>query len=161
MGRCLLHPKGDIAIVESSFASTIESYLIDYGWNFRRLTPEHWQTGFQGKERQFLLHIFLSETWVSLNIPIYLDLAIDWESWPEIAKYLLELNHGSSMLRLSLCDSGRISLSLEVFTAQLSYEIFCTSMGLMGFYADWFYDEILNRLDSLGYRYTDKLKLLT
>lgn len=139
----------------------LESYLASYGWTHRVIGNLEWLTGFQGQERSFPLRISLTETWVSFSIEPYLALRIDWDSWPEIARCLLELNGQSSMVRLSLDSKGQIDLNLEVLAQHFSYENFCTCMGLLGFYADQFYDEILGHLDSIGYSYTESLKLLT
>ncbi len=139
----------------------LENYLATYGWTYRSTGSQEWTTGFQGQDRSFPLRISLTETWISFQIEPYLGLEIDWESWPEIARCLLELNGRSSMVRLSLCDQGRIEMGLEVFNKQFCYESFCTCIGLLGFYADHFYDEILSRLDSIGFKYTESLKLLT
>ena len=65
------------------------------------------------------------------------------------------------MARLSLNSEGHIELGLEALTQNFSYENFCTCLGLLGFYADQFYDEILSQLDAVGYRYSESLNLLT
>lgn len=139
----------------------LENFLATYGWSYRSTGQHEWTTGFQGQERSFPLRISMTETWISFQIEPYLGLDIDWESWPEISRCLLELNGRSSMVRLSLCDKGQIEMSLEVLNRQFCYEAFCTCIGLLGFYADQFYDEILARLDSIGFRYSESLKLLT
>jgi len=139
----------------------LENYLSTYGWTFRASGNQEWKTAFQGQDQSFPLRIHLTDTWISFVIEPYLNLDIDWESWPEISRCLLELNGTSSMVRLSLCGKGQIEMGLEALNNRFCYESFCTCMGLLGFYADQFYDEILGRLDSIGFRYSESLKLLT
>ena len=147
--------------MERCTGSILEDFLNSYGWTYRALGNDEWRTGFQGQEQSYPLHIRLLDSWISFQITPYLGLEIDWDSWPEIARWLLELNGSSSLVRLSLSESGAIELGMEVLNTGFSYESFSTSMGILGFYADFFYDEILSRLDAIGYRYSDSLRLLT
>lgn len=139
----------------------LKSYLDEYGWSYQQGDGRSLQTGFQGQDRSFPLQIQLTETWVSFTIEPYLDLDIDWESWPEISRCLLELNSCSSMVRLGIQEKGLIELSLDLLVQNFNYEGFVIAVGLLGFYADHFYDEILSRLDGLGFRYSESLRLLT
>lgn len=139
----------------------LESYLADYGWSFRREGEGSWRTGFRGEDQCFPLHILLSDSWVTFSVQPFLSISVDWDSWPEISRLLLELNSTSTMVKLSVDGSGQMELSLDAFSLNFNYDAFCLAMGLLGFYADSFYDEILTRLDSLGFRYTESLNLLT
>jgi hypothetical protein len=139
----------------------LESFLSAYGWSYRREGDGAWRTGFRGEDQSFPLSILLSESWVTFSVQPFLSIPVDWESWPEISRMLLELNSKSTMVKLSLNPSGQMELSLEAFAINFEYDVFCLAMGLLGFYADSFYDEILTRLDSIGFRYTESLNLLT
>lgn len=139
----------------------LESFLADYGWAFRREGEGMWKTGFRGEEQIFPLSIILTETWISFVVQPFVELSIDWDSWPEISRLLLELNARATMAKLSISLEGRIELSIEVLNAAFTYESFSLTMGLLGYYADSYYDEILSDLDMIGYRYSESLNLLT
>lgn len=139
----------------------LESFLVDYGWAFRREGDGLWKTGFRGEEQIFPMSIILTDNFVSFVVQPFVELAIDWESWPEISRLLLELNARATMAKFAISREGRIELSIEVLNASFDFESFTLTMGLLGYYADAYYDEILSDLDHLGYRYTESLNLLT
>ncbi len=141
--------------------SVLESYLSDYGWVFQTDAEHQWKTGFHGESCHFPLVIILSDTWVSFHIDPFLQIAIDWESWPEIALFLLELNARHPMLKIGVSTHGHIELSMDVLNRAMDYENFCLALSLLGFYADLIYDEVLSHLDHIGFRYSETLSLLT
>lgn len=139
----------------------LESFMLDYGWSFRREGTGLWKTSFRGEEHLFPLSIIMTENVLSFVIQPFIELSVDWESWPEISRLLLELNSKATMAKFSLSGEGRIELSIEVLNNAFSYDSFSLTMGLLGYYADAYYEEILNDLDQIGYRYTESLNLLT
>lgn len=139
----------------------LESYLKDYGFAYRCTGIGLWKTAFRGEEQLFPLSIILTENVVSFVIQPFVELLVDWESWPEISRLLLELNSKATMAKFALSAEGRIELSIEVLSSAFSYESFSLTMGLLGFYADNYYDEILESLDSIGFRYSESLNLPT
>jgi hypothetical protein len=147
--------------MERCTGAVLETYLADYGWTYRASGDQQWKTGFQGEEGVFPLVIRLTETWISFQIQPFLKLSIDWDNWPEIACRLLELNSKSPLAKLSISGEGHIELTLEALNHGFDYEEFCLMIGLLGFYADQFYDDILSHLDVLGFKYTETLRLLT
>ncbi|MBC7532368.1 MAG: YbjN domain-containing protein, partial [Oligoflexus sp.] len=146
----------------------LESFLADYGWAFRREGDGNgnrdgsgmWKTGFRGEEQIFPLSIIMTETWISFIVQPFVELSVDWDSWPEISRLLLELNARATMAKFSISLEGRIELSIEVLNAAFTYDSFSLTMGLLGYYADSYYDEILSDLDVIGYRYSESLNLL-
>ena len=141
--------------------SHLESYLAAYGWVYDSFAEQQWKTGFHGESSHFPLVIILSDTWLSFHIDPLIDLHIDWESWPEIALFLLELNTRHPMVKVGVSSHGQIELSLDVLNRAMDYDNFCLVLSLLGFYADLLYDEILSSLDLLGFRYSEALRLLT
>lgn len=139
----------------------VETYLRDYGWAFRRTTDSQWQTGFQGRERHFPLRITACDSWVSLYAHPFLKLRIDWEAWPEIARFALELNHACPLVKLVINDQGHIGMTLEILASQFDFEQFSDAVGIMGYYADYLYDEFLTYFDQIGFNYAAQLNLLT
>lgn len=137
----------------------LESYLLDYGWSFRREGKGLWKTSFRGEEQLFPLSIIMTDNIVSFIIQPFVELTVDWESWPEISRLLLEWNARATLAKFSLSGDGRIELSIEVLNNAFSYDSFSLTMGLLGYYADAYYEEILNDLDTMGFRYSESLNL--
>lgn len=142
-------------------ANVLESFLREYGWSFRSLGDNQWITGWQGKEKSFLLRIIASNSFVSLNVGSIFSFKVDWEYWPELAAYLLTLNNDSKMVKLGIDENDEISLSMDILVKNLKYENFSHSLGILGYYADYFYDKILNQLHALGFQYSQPQKFLT
>lgn len=138
-----------------------ESYLHTYGWVYRKNENGSILTGWAGREEQsFRLHIEFYETWLGLQVKPLGDLKIDWESWPEIASFLLEFNDYTHMAKVSLGSDGHIYLSLDLFTASLSYQHFTEGLGVLAHYAEQLYDQLLAYFDQIGFRYCDSLNIL-
>ena len=139
----------------------LESYLADYGWAFRKVSETNWVTGWQGGDRSYPLVLTLSDTWLSFEVKPFLKLSLDWDIWPELSLFLLELNHSSHMVKLVVDESGDICLHLEMFTNELIFSNFADSLGLIGYYCDQMYDQILNQLDRIGCQTPQDFKYLT
>lgn len=139
----------------------LESFLTTYGWHFRRAGDGEWQTGFQGSERTYPMRISVTDSWVSFQVHPFMKLRIDWGSWPEIAPFFLEMNQACPLVKLVVCPDGYLGLTFELLSNRLDYETFSDSLGVLGYYADQLYDEILEFLDGIGYRYITSLRLLT
>ncbi len=139
-----------------------ESYLNTYGWNFRTQDCGSILTGWVGQEEQsFRLQIFFYDIWLSLQVKPLGDLKIDWESWPEISRFLLEFNDATHMAKVSLAHDGQILLSLDLFITGLSYQQFTEGLGVLAHYAEQLYDQLLAYFDQIGFRYCDSLNILT
>lgn len=138
----------------------LETYLRDYGWSFRNESENSWVTGWQGQDRSYPLTIDLNDTWVILSVTPFLKLNIDWDSWPEISRYLLELNHQCHMVKIVINDCGDIALILEILASNLAYNDFSDALGILGYYADFLYDEILSQFDRIGFQYAHALNFL-
>lgn len=139
----------------------LESFLTTYGWSFRRAGDGEWQTGFQGQERTYPMRISATDSWVSFQVHPFMKLQIDWESWPEIAPFFLEMNQACPLVKLAMHPDGHMGLTFEILANRFDYETFSDSLGILGHYADQLYDEILEFLDGIGFRYTTSLRLLT
>ncbi len=138
----------------------LECYLRDYGWSFRSNGPQSWLTGWQGQDRSYPLTVHLNDTWLVLNVNPFLKLNIDWESWPEISRYLLELNADCHMVKIVINQNGDIGLVLELLASNLAYSDFSDALGVLGYYADYLYDEILSQFDRIGFQYAHALSFL-
>lgn len=140
--------------------TALQDYLDRYGWDYVKKSDYHIATGWQGEHRSFPLAIEISDTWVTFRVQPLLNLDIDWDSWPEIAAGLLEMNDSTSMANLSKDSDGRIVLSLDTFSADLSFDRFSDVIGIIGYYAENLYDQLLTTLDNVGFRYCEPLNIL-
>ena len=70
----------------------LESFLSNYGWAFKKVKDGVWRSGWQGAGRSYPLKISLCDTWLSFEIDPLVTMDIEWDSWPEISSFLLELN---------------------------------------------------------------------
>ena len=142
-------------------SKVLESYLKDYGWNFRSEGTGEWVTGWQGGERSYPLRISVLESWIIFQIQPFLKITTDWECWPEITHYLLRLNSNCHMVKIHIDENEQISLVLEVFSKNFEYSDFSDALGILGYYADYLYDEILDFMDKIGFQYSHALNFLT
>ncbi|RZA21628.1 MAG: hypothetical protein EOP10_16405 [Proteobacteria bacterium] len=139
----------------------LESFMLDYGWVFSREGDGLWKTGFRGDDQTFPLSIIMTDNIISFVIQPFVDTEIDWDSCSEVSRLLLEFNARIAMAKFSLSEEGRIELSLDVLNSSFSYDSFLLTMGLLGHYADTYYDEILSDLDLINSRYSESFNLLT
>ncbi len=138
----------------------LENFLNQYGWQYRVESEDEIQTGWQGEHRSYPLRINVSQTWISFRVQPFLGVMIDWESWPEIASYVLGINDGTNMVKVSLDGQQKIVLGLEIFVEDLSFERVANVLGIMGYYAELIYEDILSFLDQVGFRYCESLNIL-
>ena len=139
----------------------LESYLADYGWAFRKISRGHWVTGWQGRDRAYPLVLSLSDTWLSFQVKPFLRLAVDWENWPELSQFLLEMNHSCHMVKLVVDDRGDVGLSLEIFANNMVFPNFADALGVLGYYCDYLYEQILGQMDRIGLSLDQAVKYLT
>ena len=132
--------------MDQGVSEIVESYLNQYGWSFRSVDARRWLTGWQGMERYFPLQIVACDSWITFCIKPLIDWHEKWENSRELAHFLLELNDQCPMIKLHLDEAGDICLGLSVFAAHLDYENFYNAVGLLGYYADYLFTEILNRI---------------
>lgn len=138
----------------------LAGFLQQYGWQFRLGPENEIQSGWQGEHRAYPLNIVIGETWISFRVEPFLAVEIDWESWPEIASYILEINDGTNMVKISLDDQKRIVMGLDIFVEDLCFERLANILGIIGYYADLIYEDILNLLDQVGFSYCESLNIL-
>ena len=140
-----------------SVIKILEKYLSKYGWSFKKVSEKTIISGWQGQHRCFPLVISYCDTWISFEVNPLLKLEIDWEFWPELTAFALNLNASSRMIRLSMTEEGTLSLLLDIFSANLNFQDFSDALGVLGYYADYFYEEMTNKLDRVGFPDIDSL----
>tara|TARA_B100001094_G_C18147003_1_gene781378 strand:- start:29 stop:463 length:435 start_codon:yes stop_codon:yes gene_type:complete len=128
----------------------VEDYLAAYGWNFRRHGRGVWISGWSSDERSFPLRVTWSESFIDLMVQPLYKLEFDWEAYPEVATWLLELGHQYSMIKITIDEIGDLVMSLSLVNHNLDAISFSTSLGIIGHYADRVYGEIADALDQLS-----------
>lgn len=131
-------------------SDVLEKYLKTYGWSFRTNGQGVWMTGWASEKRSYPLRIILDESFITLNVQPLLKLDVDLEAYPELAVTLLEVNQHCHLVKIAIDEVGDIVLSLSLVSEFFSYELFSTSIGLLGYYSDYLYDEITSFFDRLG-----------
>src|SRR5690348_13734872 len=94
---------------------TLEEYLKTYGWEYHPGQGSAFVTGWQGEKRAYPMKIILAETWILMQVKPLMRLGIDWDSWPELSRYLLELNNDCQLIKLVIDEFGELTLALQVF----------------------------------------------
>src|SRR5690606_7967438 len=117
----------------------IESFLKQYGWSFHGTGQGRWVTGWQGEQQSFPLVIELTDTWLSLTVAPLMKLGVDWNNWPEVMRFLLELNYDCKFVKVGIDEFGDISLSMQIFVGGLNYDQFSDALGVVGHYAEKFF----------------------
>lgn len=141
--------------------SVVEDYLGDYGWAFRRVGEACWLTGWRGDERSFPLTLTLTESWLLLEVRPFVALSEDQTAAGDLARYLLELNHLSHMIKLSMDPENAIILSVQMFAQDLKYDEFADALGVLGYYAELLYDDIYTRARNAHKIVVQKTRFLT
>ena len=139
----------------------VVSFLERYGWTFHASSPKRWVSGWQSDKRSYPLSIELSDTWVSFSVTPFMKLDIDWDSWPDIMRFLLELNHDSQMVSLGIDQDQQLVLQTQLLTESLTYEAFADTISLIGYYAESIYDAIIDRVFTSGVLLDNGSRLLT
>ncbi|MFW7379488.1 MAG: YbjN domain-containing protein [Oligoflexus sp.] len=145
----------------SSTRQIVEEYLTQYGWDYKTLSSDELASGWQGDEGLYPLHITIYDNWIGLQVRPFKSLSIDWDSWPEISRYLLEWNDGCHMVKLAIGPDGDVNISLDIILQGLSFEVFSDTLTVLGHYTEKLYDDLLSYFDSIGYSYCKSMDILT
>ena len=119
-----------------------------------------WARGWQGEEREYPLFIDVNDTSISFKVAPLVHLDLDWLQWPELSLFLLELNSESQLVKASVNEQGEIVLSSYCLTEGLNYDGFSKMLGILGYYCDAFYGEIISCLEVCGYQNHNQSTLL-
>ena len=141
-------------------AEELEAYLTDYGWYFHTVGKNAWSTGFQGDQRVYPMTIRLSATCVSFEIRPLLDLDLDLRRTPTLVREFLELNHKLQMVKLTLTESGELSMACQLLTLGFDFEILACILGILAYYADEIAVEIHARIQQAGRKQGRETKFL-
>ncbi len=147
--------------MSSLSSEVIEGFLRRYGWTYHADGHSCWVTGWQTEVRAYPLIIVLNDTFVSMTVAPLMKLGMDWDSWPELMRFILELNHDSRMVKVGIDEFGELTLSFYVFASRLTYTEFADALGVIGHYAERIYDEMHRQLDAIGFQWKRAPSFLT
>ncbi len=129
----------------------IGQYLQQYGWGFQITGDQELRCGFRGKHKTYQVQIELTDTWVQFKINPLLFVTQDWHYWPEILHYLLQMNDITQLTKLSLDQEGMIILSIQALAVDFDYHKFELNLGILGYYADAIYEELIGFFQEIGF----------
>ncbi len=129
----------------------IEVYLQRYGWTYESLGHNRWVTGWSNHDRTYNLSVTLSDTFVCFEVSPLLDIDIVWEQWPEVLKGLHELNDRCQFVKLLITDQGKVFLSAHSLRAGFDFDQLKTIIGIIAYYADSLYEEVIDLLRNAGF----------
>lgn len=128
----------------------IHQYLRDYGWSFQPVSNTCVITGWQGKCGRFPLEINLSETWIQFKVSPLIHFEFRSKPYAELARFLLQLNISTRLVKISMEQTGDVEISMEVFHHNFDYQHFCRALGILAYYADAILDEVVAKYSSLS-----------
>jgi hypothetical protein len=128
----------------------LQRYFHNYGWSVDFDEDRSIKTGWQGKEKSFSLYVTINPTIISFEVDSFFCLEPEWMLVPEILAYLLDLNHQSHFVKLSLAESGRIALSASALVDGFRFENLARTLEIVGYYCDLLYESIMLKLEQLG-----------
>ncbi len=147
----------------TSAAEQIETYLNRYGWIFDRVSSSQWISGWQGRYCTYSLSIGLSTTMVCFKVQPLFHITMDLDGRADLLKYLCEINAHTPMVKLVIEDDNDISLVLQIWAGHLRYKDFEHALGLIGYYADVLYEDLMIKMrdNHEAYGSSGHLRLLT
>lgn len=131
-------------------SSLIENYLKIYGWDFYKISHNIVISGWQSQKRLYPLFIELSNTIINLEIRPFVKLHKAIIKPYFLLEHLLKINNEIKIVKLAINDNEEIILNLQLFIHDLSYENFCNALGILGYYADELYENIIHYQNTLN-----------
>jgi hypothetical protein len=128
----------------------LDHYFALYGWASEKMSERCWRSTFRGKYKTYQLQVELSDTWISFRVAPLLFVTQDWQYWPEILHYLLQLNEATQIAKISLDQDGMINLSMQCLALDFDYKKFEMHLGILGYYSDAIYEEIIAYFREIG-----------
>ena len=133
-----------------STPSEVERFLGEYGWEFRRHGRGIWLSGWSSEQRSFPLRVTWEDSFVEFMVQPLYKIDFDWEAYPEITAWLLEVGHRYKLIKIAIDEAGDLVMSMSLINHKLDYTAFSTSLGVIGYYADKVYEEISEAFDQLS-----------
>lgn len=128
----------------------LQEYLRNYEWTYQPTGNGVILTGWQGRNGHFPLEITIRDTWIQFRIAPLMDLQFKGRPYIELVRFIFELNLSIRLVRIAMDSKGQIELNLDVFRTNFSFELFSKTVGILGYYADTIYDEIVLRYCELS-----------
>lgn len=123
---------------------TIDSFFEQYGWTFEKSGEDLWFTGFRGDVSNYRIFIKVTEHWAYFTIAPFVVAPKGEDCTRRLNWHLLRLNRDINMAKFCLDADGDIVLTVEMPTESLDYGQFSEALGVLSYYADDSYLEVLN-----------------
>jgi hypothetical protein len=138
----------------------VESYLVDYGWEFRASGDGEWVTGWQGEKACYPLVISLSDFWLSFSVKPFFKMSRRLAGDVDFIKFLMELNEDNHLVKLSLNDRS-VNLNAEIFADYINFEFFSDLLSVVGYYADSLFEKISAKIEEIEHFHMREPKFLS
>ncbi len=139
--------------------STIEDiagYVERYGWAYEARGDDLLVTGFRGKNGVFRIFVQLADPWLLLAIVPYVPPPTP-ACRERFYRYALRLNFEMNLPKIGADPDGDIALTLELRGEDLDYGDLGTALDSLAFYADRYYQPLLNLGRDPGYQPPENL----
>ncbi|MEZ4742167.1 MAG: YbjN domain-containing protein [Bdellovibrionota bacterium] len=139
----------------------LRGYLEAYGWKYDCIGEFSIVTGWQGDSREYPLMVTMNNTVIDFIVNPLIYFELEWQEWPEILCFIMELNEDMSLAKLSINDSGAIVLTASALSLNFGYAQLSQYLEILGHYSDVIYQELLVKLQECGLLFHHRSKFLT
>jgi len=131
-------------------SETLQKYFETYGWVYRFDGKDILYSGWRSNNRSFSLKVTLSESLIFFEVKLLvLSSLIRKKHRSTILEYILDLNGGLTIARLSLDEENTVILSSESFTDHFTYDHLSKTLGIIGYFSEKLQKEILAKVADL------------
>ncbi len=136
----------------------IAGYLERYGWSHEERGEDLLVTGFRGSSGVFRIFIQIADPWLLLAIVPFTPQPVP-ACRERFYRYVLRLNFEMNLPKIGADPDGDIVLTLELRAQDLRYEDLGAALDSLSYYADHYYQPLLNLGRDATYRPPDDLDI--
>ncbi|HEX9115711.1 MAG TPA: YbjN domain-containing protein [Anaerolineae bacterium] len=136
----------------------IAAYVERYGWRHEERGDGLLVTGFRGKNGVFRIFVQIAEPWLLLAIVPFVPQPTP-PCRERFSRYALRLNFEMNLPKIGADPDGDVALTLELRGDDLRYEDLAAALDSLSFYADRYYQPLLNLGRDLRYQPPEALDL--
>jgi hypothetical protein len=133
--------------IEADIAKTVARF----GWDYDRVDDGLFRTGIQGENGEHDVFIRVTEHWVTVTIPLFVDRPDD--GWGACAlKILATANHTMNMAKMGLDDVDDVFLTVELPSEGFGESHLYDALGALSHYAEKLVMAVIQatRIDALN-----------
>ncbi len=118
----------------------LEQYFTRYGWFADRIDNTSIQTGFSEANLLLPLVVQIDEDYIYFRMGLFPGATLDQDT---NYSRLMQLNDSAPIVKLSVGQSNELVASIEYLVAQMNYDLFETTVGMLTDFVRSFYEEIV------------------